>query len=390
MNGYKNSDHTYANGNERAELTEPDPLAGLGELARQVAGSGIRRIRGDVLIDDRLFHKSEGTGSGPSRLVPIMVNDNLIDIVITPAAAAGSAASATWRPESLAYRVDAQVDTVEAGQATSVQVVAAGPGRIIVRGQIAAGHKPLVRVFEVEDAASWARTLLIESLRRTGVAVDSSPLAANRPDALPPRQAYEQLTQVACLCSPPFAESARLILKVSHNLHASTLPLLVAVKHGERTLAEGLRLQHDFLSRAGVEVETISFGGAAGGSRADYTTPRATVQLLRHMATRPDFAVYEDALPLLGVDGTLASAVKADSPARGKVHAKTGTLFWENTMNARYLVTSKALAGYMTAASGRRLAFAFFVNGTHIEKSSDTTREGRTLGRLCEMVCQQL
>jgi D-alanyl-D-alanine carboxypeptidase/D-alanyl-D-alanine-endopeptidase (penicillin-binding protein 4) len=104
------------------------------------------------------------------------------------------------------------------------------------------------------------------------------------------------------------------------------------------------------------------------------------------MATLPNFETYESALPVLGIDGTLAQSVKPDSPARGKVHAKTGTLFWDNTMNDRYLLTSKALAGYMTTSHGQRLAFAMFVNNTHIQKASETTREGKTLGRLCEIV----
>jgi D-alanyl-D-alanine carboxypeptidase/D-alanyl-D-alanine-endopeptidase (penicillin-binding protein 4) len=382
---FKDSDHTYANGNETAELTEPDPLAGLAELARQVAAAGIQVVKGDVLIDDRLFDKAEGSGSGPSRLTPIIVNDNLIDVLITPTTAR-SRAEVTWRPQSGAYRIDAQVWTAEKGSPTRVQVQSAGPGRIVVRGEIAEGHKPLVRVHEVDDAASFARALLIESLQRAGIVVEASPLAANRADSLPSREACEKLPRVAQLESPPFGESARLILKVSHNLHASTLPLLVAAKNGKRSLADGLHLQHDFLARVGVDVDTISFGGGAGGSRADHTTPRATVQLLRQMATRSDFETYESALPVLGVDGTLAQSVKPDSPARGKVRAKTGTLFWDNTMNDRYLLTSKALAGYMTTASGRQLAFAMFVNGTHLAKSNETTREGRTLGKLCELI----
>jgi D-alanyl-D-alanine carboxypeptidase/D-alanyl-D-alanine-endopeptidase (penicillin-binding protein 4) len=383
---FKDSDHTYANGNTTAELTEPDPLAGLDDLARQVAAAGIKRIRGDVLIDDRMFAKAEGSGSGPSRLTPIMVNDNLIDMVITPAASAELPATVTWRPQTAAYQVDADVETTAEGKSTTIRITVPRPGRLVVRGQIPVGHKPLVRVHEVEDAASFARTLFIEALRRAGVMVDASPLTANRVEALPERSSYEKLPRVALLTSPPFSESAKLILKVSHNLHASTLPLLVAVKHGKRTLPEGLRLQHDFLGRAGVAVDTISFGGGAGGSRADYTTPRATVELLRHMATRPDFAVYEAALPVLGVDGTLATVVKPDSPARGKVHAKTGTLSFENTMNARHFLTSKALAGYMTTTKERKLAFAMFVNNTHLPRSTDTTREGRVLGKLCEIV----
>jgi D-alanyl-D-alanine carboxypeptidase/D-alanyl-D-alanine-endopeptidase (penicillin-binding protein 4) len=381
---FKDSDHTYANGNQTAELTSQDPLAGLHELARQVAAAGITRIRGDVLVDDRLFDRAEGTGSGPSRLTPVLVNDNLIDFQITPGKE-GELATVCSRPETIAFQLDARVETVPKGQETWVHVTSTSSDRIIVRGQIAEGHRPLVRVYEVEDAVSFARCLFIEALGRAGVVVDASPLLPNRPDQLPPR-GDPTAKVVARFTSPPFAECAKLILKVSHNLHASTLPLLIAARSGKRTLAEGLRLQHDFLARCNVDVDTISFGGGAGGSRADYTTPRATVQLLRYMATRPDAGVFQDALPQLGVDGTLVTAVPPDSPARGKVQAKTGTLFWENTMNGGHIVTSKALAGYMTSSKGRRLAFAMFVNNTHIKRATETAREGKALGKLCEIV----
>jgi D-alanyl-D-alanine carboxypeptidase/D-alanyl-D-alanine-endopeptidase (penicillin-binding protein 4) len=382
---FTNSDHTYANGNEKAELTEPDPLAGLNDLARQVAEAGIKRVRGDVRIDDRLFEKAESTGSGPSRLTPIMVNDNVIDVIITPGEA-GSAATVKWRPETSAIQVDAQVQTAEKGSRTHITITSPEPGRLVVRGRLAAGHKPLVRVHEVDDAASFARTLFIEALKRAGVTVDASALESNHADRLPSAEALAQLPRVAELTSPPFSESAKLTLKVSHNLHASTLPLLVAVKHGKRTLADGMRLERDFLARAGVDVDTISFGGGAGGARADNTTPRATVQLLRAMAKRPDFAAYKSALPVLGEDGTLSTAVAADSPARGKVQAKTGTLIWDNALNNRMLLGSKALAGYLTTARGRPLAFALFVNQGHLVRTEDVSRHGQTLGKLCEIV----
>ena len=104
------------------------------------------------------------------------------------------------------------------------------------------------------------------------------------------------------------------------------------------------------------------------------------------MATRPDFAVYERALPILGVDGTLAKACPPDSPAKGKVAAKTGTLVWDNLLDGRGLCTSKALAGYLTTASGKRLVFAAFVNGVQLKEGVDTKRLGSDLGKLCEIV----
>lgn len=382
---FTNYDHTYANGGDKGELTEPDPLAGLNDLARQVAAAGIRRINGDVLVDDRLFEKEFGTGSGPHRLTPILINDNLIDLVITPTEP-GKPATVTSRPLTAGVQVDARVETVAAGEPISTTIRAGTGHSIILTGKIPAGHKPLVRVFEVPDAAAHARGLFIEALGRAGVVVDASPLAEPAQAALPARDEVAKLPRVALLTSPPFGESARLILKVSHNLHASTLPLLLAARQGKRTLEDGLHLERDALRRLGVEVDTISFGGGAGGSAADLVTPRATIQLLTQMQKRPDAAVYRAALPILGIDGTLSEAVSADSPARGKVFAKTGTYYLDNSMNKRILLTSKALAGYLATAGKRELIVALFVNNVHLDKSGDTARIGKTLGKLCEVI----
>src|SRR5262249_55743352 len=81
---FRDKDHTYANsGLMESELTDTDPLAGVDALARQVRESGITRIDGDVLVDDRLFAKSRGSGSGPDVITPVLVNDNVIDVTVT-------------------------------------------------------------------------------------------------------------------------------------------------------------------------------------------------------------------------------------------------------------------------------------------------------------------
>lgn len=382
---FTDNDHTYANGSSDTQLTQPNPLAGIEELARQIADLGITRVQGDVLVDDRLFEKAESTGSGPSRITPILINDNLIDVTITPTAD-GEPAQITWRPQTDAVRIETAVTTVGAREKMSLTMRDLGDGRFYVAGRIPAGHAPVVRVFEVPDAAAYARTLLIEALARRKVVVEAPRLAGNDALRLPSPDQYQGLPITARLESPPLSEEARLVLKVSHNLHASTLPLLVAAKHGQRTLGDGLRRQHEFLVKAGVDANSISFGGGAGGARADHVTPRVTVQLLRHMKTRPDFEVYHRALPSLGVDGTLAKSVDATSAAWDKVHAKTGTLSWDNVMNGGTLLTSKALAGYMTTAKGRSLAFAAFVNNVHLRDGIEARTIGRDLGKLCEII----
>ncbi|HMP03401.1 MAG TPA: D-alanyl-D-alanine carboxypeptidase/D-alanyl-D-alanine-endopeptidase [Gemmatales bacterium] len=382
---FKDIDHTYANGNNEAELTEADPLAGLNELARQVAAAGIRRVRGDVLIDDRLFEVAQGTGSGPQRLTPIMVNDNLLDFVVTPTEA-GKPAEVKIRPTTAGLTLDVMVETVEKGQAVTSRAEQVQPGRIVVRGQIPVGHKPLVRVVEVPDPVSFARSHFIGALERAGVRVDASPLAVQRPEALPSRGEVERLPEVAELRSLPFKEHAKLILKVSHNLHAGTLPILLATRQGGRSLPAGLRRQGAILEQLGLDIHSFSIGSGAGGSPGDQISPRAQVELLKRMRVHPLAEPYREALPILGVDGTLAKVVDADSPARGRVQAKTGTYLWQNGLSGRYVVTSKALAGYLTTASGRELIFGMMVNNTHIKQSDETKREGRALGRLCEIL----
>jgi D-alanyl-D-alanine carboxypeptidase/D-alanyl-D-alanine-endopeptidase (penicillin-binding protein 4) len=385
---FTDSDHIYADGGTKTRLTDTDPLAGLRDLARQVAAAGVRRVDGDVLLDDRLFAHARGSGSGPDVITPIVVNDNVIDVTVTPADKAGEPAAVRMRPETAFLQMDAQVETAAAGADARLRMEPAGPQRFVVRGRVPVKDKPHVLIYPVEDPAAFARALFLECLRREGVTVAASPLQPPQAD-LPGREAYASLTRVARFTSPPLSEVVKVTLKVSHNLYASTLPLLVAAKHGRRTLSEGLRVQRRFLADLGADVGTISFGGGAGGSNADWVTPRATAQLLRAMAKRPEYAAYHDGLPVLGVDGTLHDAVPADSPARGKAQAKTGTLSWHDSLNDRTLLTSKALAGTLTTAKGRELVVVLYVNGVPLPRGVTSVREGKVLGHLCEVIYQE-
>ena len=385
---FEDGDHSYGNGT----LVPVDPLAGLVHLAREVHASGIRAVTGDVIVDDRLFEPAASTGSGPSRVSPAVINDNIIDVVVAPGAKAGEPAKVRFVPETAFASADVRVETTAEGSgAASIQVRAVGPRRFTVRGKIPAGHKPVNDTYEVDEPAAFARSLFIETLRSRGVAVPAaSPLGDNPVARLAPRAEVAALPTVAEYTSPPLREYVRVILKVSQNLHASTLPLILAAKNGETTLDKGLKVEAEALKKLGVDVEALSFGGGAGGDRADLATPRATVALLRAMAARPDFAAYDAALPVLGRDGTLARAVPPESPARGHAHAKTGSYWVNNPLTGHAVLTSKALAGYLETASGKRLAFAFYVNDAPSRAIAPTVSEaaqvtGRRLGHLCEI-----
>ena len=128
-------------------LTGEDPLAGIDDLARQVAESGITSVAGDVIIDDRLFPRMD---KDTYILSPVWINDNLIDVVIKPGAA-GEDATIDWRPQASTYQVTATVQTVAAGEALDVQLASTSPGVIEVTGQIPADVPQAVYIWQIDD-----------------------------------------------------------------------------------------------------------------------------------------------------------------------------------------------------------------------------------------------
>ena len=383
---FRDHDHTYANsGLSDAELTDTDPLAALNDLARQIKAAGITKIDGEILIDDRMFARTRGSGSGPDAVAPIMVNDNVIDIVIEPGASLGDPAKVTTRPETAFFQVDALVTTGEEKSPASIRLLPIGANQFAVRGKVPLCGKPEVRIYPVEEPALFARAVFIEALRRNGV-MATAPIMRVAVNNLPAKDAYEKLTKVASFTSPPFKEALTVTMKVSHNLYASTLPCLIAASHGFTTVEAGLREERKILKDLGVDVSQISLGSGAGGSPADHVTPKATVQLLQGMGKRKDWKVYKSALPVIGVDGTLAEVVPADSTVRGKVSAKTGTFIWHDSANDRFLLKSKALAGTMITKAGTPLYFAMIVNNVPLPDGVDATREGKVLGKLCQIL----
>ena len=338
-------------------LTDEDPLAGIDDLARQVAKCGITSVSGDVIIDDRLFPWMD---KDTYVLSPVWINDNLIDVVVTPGAA-GEDATIDWRPQASTYQVSGSVQTVAAGEALDVQIASSSPGVIEVTGQIPVDVPQAVYIQQVDDPSAFARTVLIDALVRQGVAVAADPASGNDVTALPPSGSYGAEQQVALLRSLPFAENIKLIMKTSHNQHADMLVFMLALHAGATDFDTGLLGIATFLQDAGLDPTAVSLSDGRGNEYTDLVSPRAVAELLRAMAIRPDFTVFRDALPIMGVDGTEADTVAHDSPVAGKAVAKSGLTVAGDGINQRPLVMARALAGYLETGGGRDLVFAVYL-----------------------------
>ena len=353
-------DHTYANDVPGATLTPEDPLAGLDEIARQVRGSGITEVRGDVAIDSRLFTSFPDLDPTPT---PLIVNDNVIDL-LTTATAPGQAAQLSWRPQVAPYQVESTVQTVAAGGVTDIAVSASPDGtRISLSGTIAADAQPTLRISAVQDPAAFGRTALIEALARAGVTVTAPPTGPNPSGILP--GSYDGTQRVAAYVSPVFAEYARLILKVSHNLGANLGICLMAVTAGSHQCEDGFPVLTEFLRQAGIDPTQVQLLDGRGGNPVDRVTPRVENEILHYWQGTPEATRFREALPILGVDGSLASACEGcpTCPGKGKVWAKPGTVAGFDAVNQRLAIAGETLGGYLDAGHGRLHTFYLAVNG---------------------------
>jgi D-alanyl-D-alanine carboxypeptidase/D-alanyl-D-alanine-endopeptidase (penicillin-binding protein 4) len=368
-------DHNDANQLGTAELTPQDPLYALDDLARQVRESGIESVSGDVVVDDRLFAPYR-VPNGKLLITPVLLNENMVDTIVTPTEP-GSTAALEYRPETRAFAVENEAETTARGAKASLELSGGGLIRCIgsrgctgtVSGDIPAGYaaplsgdETFVGTFRVEEPNAFMRTAFIEALARNGVVVNAPAVAENPTELLPARGAYTPGTRVASFVSPPYAQFARLILKVSLNLGANLSLSLFGLDRGERTIDGALVAEREALIDGfGLDGDQFDFPTNGSGTPDSRAAPRALVDLLVGMHETDVAEVYLDALPILGVDGSLATT-GADLPAKGHVFAKTGTTIAPGEDGETLELKAQNLAGYIETRSGRLVAYALMVN----------------------------
>ncbi|MFM0171727.1 D-alanyl-D-alanine carboxypeptidase/D-alanyl-D-alanine-endopeptidase [Paraburkholderia sediminicola] len=375
-------DHNEARAFNGAILTPEDPLTAVNELATQVRAAGITSISGDVIIDDRLFDAFR-VPNGNVLISPILINENVIDVTLAPGANAGQPGQLDWRPRTSAMTMQGTSITAAANSApdivTSGDALDEGPlsclatpgckgtisgeASLSTPASIPAGYQAAligndlyVSNLRVEDPPSFARTAFIDALMRAGVTVSAPAVQPNASDRLPAPQTYTSATQVASFTSLPYSEFAKLILKVSLNTGANLSLMYQGLTKGARTVSDALATERQSLTGdLGLDGAGFNFPTNGSGTPDSRATARTTATLLSVMSRRPNYTVYRNALSILGVDGSLAAIGKN---VAGKEHivVKSGA-----TVSGGQMVAMN-MAGYIDARSGRRLAYALFVN----------------------------
>jgi D-alanyl-D-alanine carboxypeptidase/D-alanyl-D-alanine-endopeptidase (penicillin-binding protein 4) len=352
----------------------------LNELAAQVLQAGVRSVDGSVIGDDTFFlDEPYGVGWAWDDLqwgygAPVSAltfNDNVTGLTVAPDTRDAGAPVDEWLPEVGYYTLENNMTVAAKGEAAHPGLDR-HPGSTMVRafGTIpAAGfHATLT----VEDPAQFTAAVFHDLLLKRRVTVTGEPASRHKfsvdtesfaeereqPLQLVPAEVetiaapVEGRKVLAAHVSVPLAQDITLTNKISQNLHAELLLRLLGKTYGEEgSFAQGARVVRQFLAGAGIEDSDFFLYDGSGMSVDDRMTPRAFTKLLVYASGQPWGTAWRDTLPIAGMDGTLAGRFET-SPLKGRMWAKTGTH-----------VETNSLAGYLTSASGKTLAFAVMVNG---------------------------
>jgi serine-type D-Ala-D-Ala carboxypeptidase/endopeptidase (penicillin-binding protein 4) len=351
---------------------------------------GIRRIEGDIIGDDDLFDDLE-LGYGWSwddvpfwysaEISALSLNDANIDFEIA-AGEEGGSARITWEPAMTGYASVLNAtftlpssSSLEEGysrewDSNRFRIYSQVPAGSIDRESLSVRNPTLFFVHVLRE------TLIKEGIAVLGKTVDIDDISVK------PDYTSESTWQVTTHFSPPLKDIVYVLNKRSQNLYAEqllkTLAARLPVDDDELVPGSaqmGLAREMEVFASAGVDTSRINIVDGSGLSRMNLITAEMTSSILRYMRYEVDDstrAAFFRSLPVGGIDGTLEYRFKK-GPARGKVHAKTGTVSH-----------ASSLSGYIASALGTPLSFVIMC--THF--TGPTSQVRQTQDRIIELLAK--
>jgi D-alanyl-D-alanine carboxypeptidase/D-alanyl-D-alanine-endopeptidase (penicillin-binding protein 4) len=348
---------------------------------------GIRKIDGDVVIDNAYFNDSP-FGAGwhwddmshcySTAKDAFSFNNNCIALTISPGNKIGAPATIAIEPKTDFMTVLGNITT--AGERSAIDIRAEYTNNsktIVISGTIPLNHKSSIKYVAAKNPAEFGAYVLKKTLLSKGIEVNGNIFCTrggcNQVKALATNEEPSFLTTFAVYRSPKLSEIIKVINKISNNLYAENLFLTIAKEmHKEGNSEEASLAVREILKKAGLNLEGLYIVDGSGLSRFNLITPRETVQLLSIMAQSPYAEVFHNSLAIPGDEGTLKDRRKGTSAgAPINIRAKTGTM-----------AHVRNLSGYVTTKNGELLAFSFLCNNYNVPGTTIDNLYDRILAKL--------
>lgn len=341
-----------------AEMTGRDRLALFERWATILAERGIRRVRGDLILDDTIFDDVHVHPSWPSDqlqkwyaapVAGINLNDNCIDVTVWPADAPGQPGNFAVMPPNDWTKIINQ--TVTRRQGIPTIGWGSSPGTFVLSGpcssrgtlQSVAVTDPVAVFGSALRVHLAARGIIIEGQTRRGRA--RSPHGRLAPGVVVLDDAVTPLADVILRCNRDsqnfFAEAIFKQIGYARMFRAGDLKPQGSWESGRAAVAA-------YLDSLNLKTGRLVIDDGSGLSHDNRVTAVVLTEVLRRAFTGPDRDLFISTLATPGGDGTFRRRLTDVSDG---LYVKTGTIDGV-----------RALSGYVRTGDDQWLCFSLLCN----------------------------
>lgn len=332
---------------------------------------GVSKIEGDLIIDTSVFASHDKAPGWPwndmthcfsAPPAAAIIDRNCFSVSLYSAPKVGDTAFikvASYYPVNMFSEVVTLDSKSTGGRYCELDVVPGELNRYTITGCLPQRSDPLPLAFAVQNGASYAGAIVKNELLKADIKLDGHLRQQKR------QQRPENV--LALHQSEPLPTLLKTMLKKSDNMIADTVFRTIGNHYFKvpGTWRAGSDAVRQILrQKAGISLGNSVIADGSGLSRHNLISPASMMQVLQYIALNDQQLNIISMLPLAGYDGTLRyRGGLHEAGVNGKVSAKTGAL--QGVYN---------LAGFITTASGQKVAFVQFLSGYAVPPEDNNQR----------------
>jgi D-alanyl-D-alanine carboxypeptidase/D-alanyl-D-alanine-endopeptidase (penicillin-binding protein 4) len=335
---------------------------------------GVTKVTGQLILNNSFFdtvtrHPDWQAGQEQkwyqAPVSALAYNDNVVLVGIRPGPRAGKPAAVSFEPATDSLQAVSNAKTVGPRGRIAVGVhKSSGSNSVSVSGTVPMRGVWWSTPIAVNDPVTFFGGALRRRLRAAGIEVSGGVAQKD----IKPDENWSIVAQTESALVPTLT----VINKRSQGFYAEqTFKTVAAEKMGKGTWPNALSLEKQFLASLSLDPERFDLHDGSGLSPSNRVAAGDIVRFLRAMDASPDGTVWKTTMATGGEpEGTLRHRLN-DPISRGRVIAKTGSIQGVST-----------LAGYATAVSGKRYAFAILLNGGRVYDTNGHAYQDRLIRTL--------
>ncbi len=346
-------------------------------IADAVSEFGIRTVAGDLVMDDRFFDRKMRPDNWPAEeslwwyaapVSALSFNDNCIDLVVRARGPVGAKPDITVSPDLDYVTIRNEAEICSPRLHNTLAFSKPEERVILLSGRMKKGAVRGENI-TVESPPLYLAAAIRSALETEGIHVEGGSRLVERGERARP----EALTIFEW--RTPLVQAVKVANQRSQNFFAEQILKTMGAEEADLGSTEsGLKAIRRFTREIGLRDGTAKLADGCGLAPGSEATPRSIVRLLHAMWHGPVGDVFPDSLAESGDSaGTLRHRFN-DPVAKGRIHAKTGTI------KSRGI---SALSGYVETKSGETYAFSILVNGF---KASDMHRAKSLENAICRAI----